>query len=142
MAETLLVGAGGGGAGGWGEPTLGLKMSGGNGGNGGKTAGKSTQGIGWASGGPLGGAISWPGAPGGTSPDGSLAGGGGGGGGFTNGGAGGNAGDFGGAGGGGGGGGLSFTDSPRVTHGQVISAKAYHALGYTDGIVIITPVFG
>ena len=38
------------------------------------------MGMGWASGGPLGGATSWPGAPGGTSPDGSLAGGGGGGG--------------------------------------------------------------
>ena len=143
MAETLLVGAGGGGGGGWGEPTLGWKLSGGDGGNGGKTAGESSEGIGWASGGPLGGAPSWPGAPGGTSPDGSLAGGGGGGGGgFTNGGAGGNAGGFGGAGGGGGGGGLSYTDSPRVSDGQVVNAKGYRGLGHTDGIVIITPVFG
>ena len=63
---------------------------------------------------------SWPGAPGGTSPDGSLAGG-----------------------GGGGGGGLSYTDSPRVSDGQVINAKGYRGLGHTDGIVIIiTPVFG
>jgi len=77
------------------------------------------MGIGWASGGPLGGATSWPGAPGGTSPDGSLAGG-----------------------GGGGGGGLSCTDSPRVSDGQVINAKGYRGLGHTDGIVIITPVFG
>jgi len=120
MAETLLVGAGGGGAGGWGEPTLRFSMSGGDGGNGGKTAGESSEGIGWASGGPLGGATSWPGAPGGTSPDGSLAGGG----------------------GGGGGGGLSYTDSPRVSDGQVINAKGYRGLGHTDGIVIITPVFG
>ena len=118
-------------------------MSGGDGGNGGKTAGESSEGIGWASGGPLGGATSWPGAPGGTSPDGSLAGGGGGGGGgFSTGGAGGNAGGYGGAGGGGGGGGLSYTDSPRVSAGQVINAKGYRGLGHTDGIVIITPVFG
>ena len=27
------------------------------------------MGMGWASGGPLGGATSWPGAPGGTSPE-------------------------------------------------------------------------
>jgi hypothetical protein len=77
------------------------------------------MGMGWASGGPLGGATSWPGVPGGTSPDGSLAGG-----------------------GGGGGGGLSYTDSPRVSDGQVINAKGYRGLGHTDGIVIITPVFG
>ena len=96
------------------------------------------MGIGWASGGPLGGATSWPGAPGGTSPDGSLAGGGGGGGGgVSTGGAGGNAGGYGGA-----GGGLSCTDSPRVSDGQVINAKGYRGLGHTDGIVIITPVLG
>jgi hypothetical protein len=143
MAETLLVGAGGGGGGGWGEPTLGWKLSGGDGGNGGKTAGENSEGVGWASGGALGGATSQPGDAGGTSPDGSLdGGGGGGGGGFTTGGAGGNAGGFGGAGGGGGGGGLSYTDSPRVSDSQVISAKGYHGLGYTNGIVIITPVFG
>ena len=105
MAETLLVGAGGGGAGGWGEPTLRFSMSGGDGGNGGKTAGESSEGIGWASGGPLGGA-------------------------------GGNAGGYGGA------GGLSYTDSPRVSDGQVINAKGYRGLGHTAGIVIITPVFG
>ncbi len=42
----------------------------------------------------------------------------------------------------GGGGGLSYTDSPRVSDGQVINAKGYRGLGHTDGIVIITPVFG
>ena len=60
----------------------------------------------------------------------------------STGGAGGNAGGYGGAGGGGGGGGLSYTESPRVSDGQVINAKGYRGLGHTDGIVIITPVFG
>jgi hypothetical protein len=32
--------------------------------------------------------------------------------------------------------------SPRVSQGQVINAKGYRGLGHTDGIVIITPVFG
>ncbi|MEP6649112.1 MAG: hypothetical protein ABJA74_04265 [Lapillicoccus sp.] len=79
------------------------------------------------------------GALGGTSADGSLAGGGGGGG-YTTGGGGGTASDFGGHGGGGGGGG--FISSPRLSQGQQIDAKGYWGLGHTDGIVIITPVFG
>jgi hypothetical protein len=45
-------------------------------------------------------------------------------------------------GGGGGSGGLSYFTSSHISDGRQIAVKNYHNLGTTDGIVIITPIFG
>jgi hypothetical protein len=142
-ARTLLLAGGGGGAGGWGEPFIAFRSGSGDGGNGGKTGGEKGDLPNQAPGGALGGSTNRTGGLGGTAPDGTLAGGGGGGGGgYPTGGGGGQAGALGGGGGGGGGGGSSYFTNEYVSHGQQLNAKGYWGLGNTEGLVIITPVYG